>query len=111
MLLKRVLLVLFLAWQAINALAGGSGLNLVVVVNQNSSNSVQLGNEYCTARGVPPGNLFRMTNWAGGSIAWLNSEFEGYLRDPLFDFIARNGLTNQITYVLLSMDIPYRVTE
>ena len=26
--------------------AGGSGLNIIVVVNQNSTNSVQLGNDY-----------------------------------------------------------------
>src|SRR5437879_5562800 len=106
MLLKRVLFMLILAWQAINAFAGGSGLNLVVVVNQNSSNSVQLGNEYCAARGVPPGNLFRMTNWTGGPIAWNRSDFDGYLRDPLLAFLAGSGLTNQVSYVLLSMDIP-----
>ena len=111
MLLKSVLIVFVLVCQAINAFAGGSGLNLVVVVNQNSSNSVQLGNEYCTARGVPPGNLFRMTNWTGGSISWSRGDFEGYLRDPLLAFLAGNGLTNQINYVLLSMDIPYRVSE
>jgi uncharacterized protein (TIGR03790 family) len=111
MLLKNVLLVLVMAWQAVNAFAGGSGLNLVVVVNQNSPNSVQLGNEYCAARAVPPGNLFRMTNWTGGSLAWSRSDFEGYLRDPLLAFLAGNGLTNQVSYVLLSMDIPYRVSE
>ena len=46
--------------------AGGSGVNVIVVVNQNSTNSVQLGNAYCEQRGVPPQNVFRMTNWAGG---------------------------------------------
>jgi hypothetical protein len=111
MLLKSVLLVLVLAWQAVNAFAGGSGLNLVVVVNQNSSNSVQLGNEYCAARGVPPGNLFRMTDWTGGTGAWYRSDLEGYLRGPLLAFLAGRGLTNQVSYVLLSMDIPYRVSE
>jgi uncharacterized protein (TIGR03790 family) len=111
MLLKNVLLIVILALQAMNAFAGGSGLNLVVVVNQNSPNSIQLGNEYCTARGVPPGNLFRMTNWTGGSIAWSRSDFEGYLRNPLLAFLSGSGLTNQVSYVLLSMDIPYRVSE
>lgn len=111
MLVKSVLLFVVLTCQAMNAFAGGSGFNLLVVVNQNSSNSVQLGNQYCAARSVPPGNLFRMTNWTGGSIAWSRSDFEGYLRDPLLAFLADSGLTNQINYVLLSMDIPYRVTE
>ena len=30
--------------------ASGSGLNIVVVVNQNSTDSVQLGNYYCEKR-------------------------------------------------------------
>jgi hypothetical protein len=47
--------------------AGGSGFNIIVVVNQKSTNSVQLGNAYCEQRGVPPQNLFRMTNWIGGA--------------------------------------------
>ena len=46
--------------------AGGSGLNVVVVVNQNSTNSVQLGNYYCEKRCVPPQNLLRI-NWTGGN--------------------------------------------
>ena len=39
------------------ALAGGSGLNVVVVVNQKSSNSVVLGNYYCERRQILPENL------------------------------------------------------
>ena len=55
--------------------AGGSGLNVIVVVNQNSTNSVQLGNDYCEQRGVPPQNLLRMTGWTGGSIELESRRF------------------------------------
>ena len=34
--------------------AGGSGLNVIVVVNQNSTNSVQLGNDYCERAACRP---------------------------------------------------------
>jgi uncharacterized protein (TIGR03790 family) len=94
-----------------SAPAGGSGLNVVVVVNQNSTNSVQLGNEYCEKRGVPPQNLFRMTNWTGGQVAWSRSQFETCLKHPLMELLSARGLTNQAQVVLLSMDIPYRITE
>lgn len=94
-----------LAW------AGGSGLNVVVVVNQNSTNSVQLGNDYCEQRGVPPQNVFRMTGWTGGALNWGISDFESNLRDPLLAMIAARNLSNQISFVLLSMDIPYRITD
>lgn len=91
--------------------AGGSGLNVIVVVNQNSSNSLQLGNSYCEQRGVPPQNLLRLTNWSGGAINWSPAEFRTCLLDPLLDRVARRGLTRQAQFVLLSMDIPYRVTD
>ncbi len=94
---------------AAGAMAGESGLNVIVVVNQNSSNSVQLGNDYCERRGVPPQNLFRMTGWTGGAINWQQSDFESYLLNPLLAMISSRGLTNQAEIVLLSMDIPYRV--
>ncbi len=41
--------------------AGGSGLNVVVVVNQNSTNSVQLGNYYCEKRQIPRRTWFAST--------------------------------------------------
>ncbi len=89
--------------------AGGSGLNVVVVVNQNSTNSVQLGNYYCEKRGVPPQNFLRI-NWTGGSNTWNQSNFETNLLNPLVAMLSSRGLTNQVDYVLLSMDIPYQVT-
>ena len=91
------------------AWAGDSGLNVIVVVNQNSSNSLQLGNDYCERRGVPPQNLFRMTGWTGGDTNWQQADFENDLLDPLLAMISSRGLTNQAEIVLLSMDIPYRV--
>ena len=89
--------------------AGGSGLNVVVVVNQNSTKSVQLGNYYCERRGVPPQNLLRI-NWIGGNTSWSRSDFETYLLNPLAAMLSGRGLTNQVDYVVLSMDIPYEVT-
>src|SRR5258707_8416989 len=92
-----------------DAFAGGSGLNVVVVVNQNSTNSVQLGNYYCEKRQVPPQNYLRI-NWASTNIIdWTNSDFQTYLLAPLNSMLTSRQLTNQIDYVVLSMDIPYRV--
>jgi len=94
-----------------NLWAGGSGLNVIVVVNQKSTNSVQLGNSYCEQRGVPPQNVLRLTNWTGGAIEWSRASFETLLLNPLLAMISARGLTNQADYVLLSMDIPYRVAD
>src|ERR1043166_6370898 len=88
--------------------AAGSGLNVVVVVNQNSTNSVQLGNYYCEKRQVPPQNVLRI-NWTGANTDWSLADFTTSLRDPLLSMVNSRQLTNQIDYVLLSMDIPFRI--
>jgi uncharacterized protein (TIGR03790 family) len=93
-----------------SAFAGGSGLNVIVVVNQHSTNSVQLANDYCELRGVPPQNVLRLTNWTGSNINWSPGDFTTNLLYPLLAMTASRGLTNQAQFVLLSMDLPYRVT-
>src|ERR1051326_7549367 len=100
---------LFCSWP-MTLFGGGSGLNVMVVVNQTSTNSVQLGNYLCEKRQIPPQNLVRI-NWAGGIVDWTNSDFNTFLFTPLTNAIATRGLTNQIDYVVLSMDIPYRVYQ
>src|ERR1051325_7950208 len=103
----RVLLALGITWQVHG---GGSGLNVVVVVNLSSSNSVELGNYYCDKRQVPPQNVLR-TTWTGGNINWTKTDFETVILNPLLSMISIRGLTNQIDYVVLSMDFPFQVTD
>src|SRR5262245_29343856 len=90
--------------------AGGSGLNVAVIVNQNSTNSVQLGNYFCERRQVPPQNLLRI-NWAGGNSDWTLTDFNTFLLAPFQDMLSARSLTNQIDYVVLSMDIPSRISS
>jgi uncharacterized protein (TIGR03790 family) len=89
--------------------AGGSGLNTVVVVNQASSNSCELGNYYCQQRQVPPQNVLSI-NWPGGNTLWTSNDFQTNLVAPLLNMLAARQLTNQIDYVVLSMDIPFQTS-
>ncbi|PYI80424.1 MAG: hypothetical protein DME26_21635, partial [Verrucomicrobia bacterium] len=91
--------------------AGGSGLNVLVVVNPNSPNSLELGNYYCEHRQVPPQNVVRLRNWTGGNLAWSRAQCQLSLLNPLFEALSVRQLDRQIDFVLLSMDIPYQVTE
>jgi uncharacterized protein (TIGR03790 family) len=93
---------------ALRLWAGGSGLNVVVVVNQNSTNSLQLGNYYCEQRQVPPQNVLRV-NWVGSNTNWTQAEFESVILNPLLGMLSARQLTNQVDYIVLSMDLPYRV--
>lgn len=87
---------------------GGGGLNTVVVVNQASSNSVALGNYYCERRLVPPQNILRVS-WTGGNVEWTLQQFDATLSTPLRSMLTARQLTGQVQFVVLSMDIPYRV--
>jgi uncharacterized protein (TIGR03790 family) len=87
--------------------AGGSGLNTVVVINKSSSNSCEVGNYFCERRQVPPENVLYI-NWNGGNVSWTNTDFQNTLLDSLFSMLAQRQLTNQIDYVVLSMDIPFQ---
>src|SRR5438093_3676166 len=98
---RRSYALLFLA-SGCQVWAGGSGLNVAVVVNQNSTNSVQLGNYYCEKRQVPPQNLLRATNWTGGNIEWTSNTFAEVILNPLLSMLSARQLTNQIDYVVLS---------
>jgi uncharacterized protein (TIGR03790 family) len=95
---------------SISAWGAGSGLNVVVVVNQNSTNSIQLGNYYCEKRQIPPQNVLR-TTWTGGNIEWNTVNFSNAIVNPLLAMLSARQLTNQIEYVVLSMDFPYRLTQ
>ena len=89
--------------------AGGSGLNTVVVINQTSSNSCELGNYYCQQRQVPPQNVLSI-HWPGGNTLWTSNDFQTNLVVPLLNLLATRQLTNQIDYVVLSMDIPLQTS-
>ncbi|MFO1513424.1 MAG: TIGR03790 family protein [Verrucomicrobiota bacterium] len=99
-----VAIIVGLAW---NLHAGGSGLNTVVIVNQNSSNSVELGNYFCERRQVPPENVLRVS-WTGGNVSWTSAEFQSLLLNPLTAMLSARQLSNQIDYVVLSMDFPFQ---
>jgi uncharacterized protein (TIGR03790 family) len=102
-----LLLLLFLAGPRLYA--GGSGLNTVVVVNQATTNSIELGNYFRERRQVPAENVLRI-NWAGGNLSWNNDQFQTNLLGPLLGMLAERQLTGQVDYVVLSMDIPFQTT-
>jgi uncharacterized protein (TIGR03790 family) len=92
---------------AANVYAGGSGLNTAVIINQASSNSCELGNYFCERRQVPPENVLYIT-WPGSNISWSSNDFQTVLLNPLLAMLPDRQLTNQIDYVVLSMDIPFQ---
>jgi uncharacterized protein (TIGR03790 family) len=69
---------------------------------------MELGNYYCERRQIPPENVVRIV-WTGGNTTWTATEFHTILRQPVEQAIAARGLSAQIEFVVLSMDIPFSV--
>lgn len=100
---------LLLALGTWSARAGGGPQNVLVVVNQNSSNSIALGRHYAQTRGIPDRQILRLatTNDRNMTLAAFTNE----IRDPIFAYLDETGLDDQVDYVVFSRDVPYRVFD
>ena len=92
---------------ATSAFAGGGPQNTLVVVNDNSLESLELGQYYRERRAIPAANVFHIrtsTNYSLDTAGFTNE-----IRKPILDYIASSGLSNQIDYVVFSRGIPCRI--
>lgn len=92
------------------AFAGGGPFNTLVVVNTNSADSVELGDYYAAAHGIPAHHVCRLgiaTNLA----TLATNEFYALVRNPVANHIAANGLSGQIDYLVLCQEFPTRINN
>ena len=93
-----------LAW---SASGGGGPLNTLVVVNDASPDSLDIGLRYARARGIPESHICHVSTVPTGTI--LNAAWSNEIRNPVLNFIESGGLTNQIDYVVFARDFPFRI--
>lgn len=97
--------ILFLV--AVLAEAGGGPQNVLVVVNDSSLESLELGKFYQQQRGIPDRNIFHVRTTTSNDISV--SSFSNEIRVPVVGYITNTFSSNQIDYIVFSKDIPYRV--
>ena len=108
--LSGFLLSCFLLGFTTTARAGGGPQNVLVVVNEQSADSLKLGQYYLEKRGIPERNLCRISVPPGVHNISL-SDFEREIRQPIREYIAEHGLNRQVQYIALCMNAPTRVNE
>jgi len=91
------------------AIGGLHPLHTLVVVNDASADSQALGLYYQQQRGLPERNVCHIDTTMNYNIA--QAPFSNEIRNVIFDYIDDQGLSNQITTIVLSRDIPYRVFD
>lgn len=89
------------------ALAGGGPLQVLVVVNDRSSESLELGTHYAQTRSIPPRQICHISVHTNYDLDWFG--FTNGIRDPIMRHLGDQGLSNQIDYIVFSRDIPYRI--
>lgn len=86
---------------------GQSAANVLLVVNDASPDSVEIGNYYAAARQIPAGQIVRISLPVTDSLP--RAAFEVNIEAPISAFLAKHLLHDQILYVVLTKGIPLRV--
>jgi len=97
-------------------MAGGGPRNVLLVVNDQSLESLELGQYYRALRGIPEINVCHISvppcvAGLSGSYSIAVTNFEAQIRTPVLQHISKHALTNQIDYIVFSRDIPYKVNN
>jgi len=87
--------------------AAQSGDNVLIVVNDASQASVQIGEYYARARGVAQGHIVRVTTATTDSIP--RADFTRTIEAPIARWLALHNLQDRILYIVLTKGIPLRV--
>jgi uncharacterized protein (TIGR03790 family) len=100
-------LVLFVAclWPAVAM--GLTGQETLVVANSASNESVELAKFYMTARQIPQSNLLLLKTTTDYQVS--RNEYETALRQPLAEFLKKDGMSDKIRCVVFMWGIPVRV--
>lgn len=94
--------------------AVGRPENVLVAQNTNSPVSMRIAQYYMSARGVPALNLASIS-LADSSLSASNeiitlTDYQSKIEDPIKNYLAANGLTDQIQYIVLTKGIPHRIS-
>jgi len=85
-----------------------TGSNLLIVVNQNDSDSVRIGEFYASSRQVPPHHVVRVQSVVRDLIE--REEYQRSIELPIADWLSRHSLQDQVLYIVLSSGFPVRIS-
>ncbi len=81
--------------------------NILLILNEASPLSMDIGMYYAQKRGVPRQNLLRINTATEDSIS--REEFSRQIESPIASWLTRNSAQDRILYIVLTKGIPLRV--
>ena len=99
----------------VSARAGGGPQNVLVVINDQSIESQEVGHYYRQQRGIPERNLVHVSVPPASAAAvyhnMTNTAFQTSIVQRIQQHITTYGLSNQIDFIVLCQDLPTRVND
>lgn len=102
-------MVLVVALSQSTLLALGGPENVLVIRSTKSAMSGRVADYYMSRRGIPQTNLLTIDVIEGEEIS--PSDYQSKIEQPIRSFLASNGLTDQIQYIVLTKGIPHLISN
>jgi len=81
--------------------------SVLIVVNQSSVLSRQIGEYYAGRRNIPSANICRLQATTGEEIS--RSEFDDQIARPIGDYLRRHNLIEKILYIVTTAGVPLKI--
>jgi len=85
-----------------------SPANVLVVINETSPASIEIGNYYVEKRGIPRDNVVRLQVNAAETIE--RADYERQIEAPVWNWLFHNFAQDRILYIVLTKGIPLRIS-
>jgi uncharacterized protein (TIGR03790 family) len=82
--------------------------NVLVILNEASPTSMDIGMYYAQKRGIPKTNLLRVKTTADENIS--REDFDRQIHAPIATWLTRNSAQDRILYIVLTKGLPIRIT-
>ncbi len=84
-----------------------TGANVLLVVNEASTDSGRIAEHYARVRGVPPDQVLRLKAAVADEID--RADFNTLIQAPIANWLQRHSAQDRILYIVLTKGIPLRV--
>jgi uncharacterized protein (TIGR03790 family) len=93
---------------SLGQLAAQDAANVLVVINDSSPLSRNIGEYYARRRGIPLKNICRIHSTQQEEIA--RADFERTIQEPIAACLRRNQLVDQVLYIVTTGGVPLRIS-
>jgi uncharacterized protein (TIGR03790 family) len=107
MLINSLRMFAVLIFAASLAPAQSDGRNVLLVVNDNSSVSRNIGDYYASRRSIPAANVCRIRSSEDETIS--RDQYNVQVAAPIAGCLRRNGLVEKALYIVTTMGVPLRI--